>query len=161
MFVWFAAVSITVVALIFRSPDLDYRLVMLGSVLPLAEGAFGGRWLLHSVAFNAVLLFGVMVVAHGRRPTQRRWLALPIGTFCHLALDGTWTDTGVFWWPFAGLGALGTGAVSEFERLPGVLLLEGAGLMVGCWAWRRFALSNRSVLRALLTEGRLSETRRP
>ena len=161
MFVWFIAVSVTVVALIFRSPDLDYRLVMLGSVLPLVEGAFGGRWLLHSVAFNAVLLFGVMVVAHGRRPTQRRWLALPIGTFCHLALDGTWTDTGVFWWPFAGLGALGTGPVSEFERLPGVLLLEGAGLMVGCWAWRRFALSNRSVRRALLTEGRLSETWRP
>ena len=161
MFVWFIAVSVTVVALIFRSPDLDYRLVMLGSVLPLVEGAFGGRWLLHSVAFNAVLLFAVMAVAHGRRPTQRRWLALPIGTFCHLALDGTWTDTGVFWWPFAGLGALGTGPVSEFERLPGVLLLEGAGLMVGCWAWRRFALSDRSVRRALLTEGRLSEIRRP
>ena len=161
MFIWFVAVSVTVVALIFRSPDLDYRLVMLGSVLPLVEGAFGGRWLLHSVAFNAGLLFGVRVVAHGRRPTQRRWLALPIGTFCHLALDGTWTDTGVFWWPFAGLGALGTGAVSEFERLPGVLLLEGAGLMVGCWAWRRFALSNRSVRRTLLTEGRLSEIRRP
>ncbi len=161
MFVWFIAVSVTVVALIFRSPDLDYRLVMLGSVLPLVEGAYGGRWVLHSVAFNAVPLFGVMVVAHGRRPTQRRWLALPIGTFCHLALDGTWTDTGVFWWPFAGLGALGTGPVSEFERLPGVLLLEGAGLMVGCWAWRRFALSNRSVRRTLLTEGRLWETRRP
>ena len=102
-----------------------------------------------------------MVVAHGRRLTQRRWLALPIGTLCHLALDGTWADTGVFWWPFAGLGALGTGPVSEFERLPGVLLLEGAGLMVGCWAWRRFALSNRSVRRTLLTEGRLSEIRRP
>ena len=81
MFVWFAAVSVTVVALVFGSPDLDYRLVMLGSVLPLAEGVFGGRWLLHSVVFNAVLLLGVMVVARGRRPTQRRWLALPIGTF--------------------------------------------------------------------------------
>ena len=161
MVVWFAAVSVTVVALVFGSPDLDYRIVTLGSVLPLVEGAFGGRWLLHSVAFNAVLLFGVMAVAHGRRPTQQRWLALPIGTFCHLVLDGTWADTGVFWWPFAGLDALGTGAVSEFERLPGVLLLEGAGLMVGCWAWGRFSLSDRSVRRALLTEGRLSETRRP
>ena len=161
MFVWFAAVSITVVALVFGSPDLDYRLVMLGSVLPLVEGAFGGRWLLHSVAFNAVLLFAVMAVAHGRRPTQRRWLALPIGTFCHLVLDGTWADTGVFWWPFTGLDALGTGAVSEFERLPGVLLLEGAGLMVGVWAWRRFSLSDRSVRRTLLTEGRLSALGRP
>ena len=141
MVVWFAAVSITAVALVFGSPDLDYRVVMLGSVLPLVEGAFGGRWLLHSVAFNAVLLFGVMVVAHGRRPPQQRWLALPIGTFCHLVLDGTWADTGGFWGPFAGLDALGTGAVSEFERLPGVLLLEGAGLVVGCWAWHRFSLS--------------------
>lgn len=156
MVVWFAAVSVTVVALVFGSPDLDYRIVTLGSVLPLVEGAFGGRWLLHSVAFNAVLLFGVMVVAHGRRPTQQRWLALPIGTFCHLVLDGTWADTGVFWWPFAGLDALGTGAVSEFERLPGVLFLEGAGLVVGCWAWHRFSLSDRSVRQTLLTEGRLS-----
>ena len=161
MFVWFAAVSITVVALVFGSPDLDYRLVMLGSVLPLVEGAFGGRWLLHSVAFNAVLLFAVMAVAHGRRPSQRRWLALPIGTFCHLVLDGTWADTGVFWWPFAGLDALGTGAVSEFERLPGVLFLEGAGLVVGCWAWHRFSLSDRSVRQTLLTEGRLSALGRP
>ena len=161
MVVWFAAVSGTVVALVFGSPDLDYRIVTLGSVLPLVEGAFGGRWLLHSVAFNAVLLFGVMVVAHGRRPTQQRWLALPIGTFCHLVLDGTWADTGVFWWPFAGLGALGTDAVSEFERLPGVLLLEGAGLVVGCWAWHRFSLSDRSVRQTLLTEGRLSALGRP
>ena len=156
MFVWFAAVSITMVALVFGSPDLDYRLVMLGSVLPLAEGVFGGCWLLHSVVFNAALLLGVMVVARGRRPTQRRWLALPIGTFCHLVLDGTWADTGVFWWPFTGLDSLGRDAVSEFERLPIVLLLEAVGLMVGWWAWRRFSLSDRSVRQALLTEGRLS-----
>ena len=161
MFIWFVAVSVTVVALIFRSPDLDYRLVMIGSVLPLVEGAFGGRWLLHSVAFNAVLLFGVMVVARGRRPTQRRWLALPIGTFCHLVLDGTWADTGVFWWPFTGLGALGRDAVSEFERLPVVLVLEAIGLMVGWWAWRRFSLYDRSVRQTLLTEGRLSALGRP
>ena len=160
MFVWFAAVSITVVALVFGSSDLDYRLVMLGSVLPLAEGVFGGRWLMHSVVFNVVLLVGVLV-ARGRRPTQRRWLALPIGTFCHLVLDGTWADTGVFWWPFTGLGALERDAVSEFERLPVVLVLEGAGRMVGGWAWRRFALSDRSVRRTLLIEGRLSEARRP
>ena len=161
MFIWFVAVSITAVALVFGSPNLDYRLVILGSVLPLVEGFFGGRWLLHSLLFNATLLIGVMVVAPRRRLTQRRWLALPIGTLSHLVLDGTWVDTGVFWWPFAGLGTLGSDAVSEFERLPDVLILEAVGLMVGWWAWRRFSLSDRSVRRIFLTEGRLSAIRRP
>jgi len=161
VFVWFIAVSTTAVALVFGSPNLDYRLVMLGSVLPLVEGFFGGAWLLHSVFFNAVLLFGVMLVARGRRLTQRRWLAVPIGTFCHLVLDGSWTNAGVFWWPFTSLGSLGADAVPEFEHLPGVLILEVVGLLVGWWAWRRFALSDRPVRRILLTEGRLLAVRRP
>ena len=60
-----------------------------------------------------------------------------------------------------GLRCLGRDAVSEFERLPVVLLLEAIGLMVGWWAWRRFSLSDRSVRQILLTEGRLSALERP
>ena len=155
MFIWFVALSVSSVALIFRSPRLDFRIVGLGSLLPLVEGAFGGRWLLHSLTCNAILLFGVMALAQGRRLAQRRWLGLPIGTLSHLVLDGTWADTGVFWWPFAGVEALGGEAVSEFERLPMGLLLEALGLAVGFWAWRRFRLSDPAVRRALVMNGTL------
>ena len=145
----------TLVALVFRSPNLDFRIVMLGSLLPLIEGALGGSWLLHSLGCNAVLLFGIMVVGRGRRLMQRRWLALPIGTLSHLVLDGTWMHTGVFWWPFAGTDALGAGATSEFERLSTGLYLETVGVIVGLWAWRRFRLFDPEVRRAFVTEGRL------
>lgn len=133
---------------------------MVGSLLPLLESAFWGRGLLHSVVFNGALLFAVMLLARGRRSTQRRWLGLPIGTFSHLVLDGTWADDGVFWWPFRGQSALGPGGVSDFERFPEILLLDLVGLMVGWWAWRRFHLSEQSVRRALLTDGRLPALRK-
>ena len=155
MFIWFVALSVSSVALIFRSPRLDFRIVVFGSLLPLVEGAFGGRWLLHTLICNAILLLGVMALAHGRRLAQRRWLGLPIGTLSHLVLDGTWTDTGVFWWPFAGSEALGVEAVSEFEHLSIGLLFEAAGLVVGLWAWSKFRLSDPAVRRALVMNGRL------
>ncbi|MEE2767649.1 MAG: metal-dependent hydrolase [Actinomycetota bacterium] len=155
MFIWFIALSVSSVALIFRSSTLDFRIVVLGCLLPLIEGAFGGRWVLHTLMCNAILLLGVMALAQGRRLAQRRWLGLPIGTLSHLMLDGTWTDTSVFWWPFAGVEALGVEAVSEFERLPAGLLLEAAGLVVGLWAWSKFRLSDPVVRRALVMDGRL------
>ena len=161
MLVWFVALSVTAVALIFGSPNIDYRLVMLGSVLPLAESIYGGRWLLHSVAFNAMLLFGVMLLGRGRRSAQRRWLALPIGTFCHLVLDGTWANAGVFWWPFTRLYGPGIETASEFQHLPRAMILEAAGLMVGVWAWHRFGLSDRSARRSLLTKGQLVAIHKP
>ena len=107
MLLWFAVLALVLVAQVFDSPNLDYRLVVLGAVLPVAEGVLGGPWLLHTLPFCGAVLFGVMLVARGRRLAQRRWLGIPIGLFAHLVLDGTWARTEVFWWPFAGTGALG------------------------------------------------------
>ena len=41
MILWFAGVSFVFVWWVFRSPALDYRLVMLGSVLPVGEAVLG------------------------------------------------------------------------------------------------------------------------
>ena len=101
-----------------------------------------------------------MVVARGRRLLQRRWLAVPIGLLAHLVLDGTWSDTEVFWWPFVGLDALGGSRVPEFGRWRTGLLLELVGLVLGAWAWRRFGLDDPKARRALWVEGRLTALRR-
>jgi|TARA_B110000438_G_scaffold290780_1_gene326944 hypothetical protein len=160
MFVWFIVTAVVAVAFIFDSPAMDFRLVAFGAALPVAEGAMRGPWLLHTPIAAVVLLAGVMLLAQGRRLVQRRWLGVPIGLMAHLVLDGTWTDTGVFWWPFAGLDALGGSRVPEFNRGATGLLLEAAGLIIGVWAWRRFGLGNRTARRLLLSEGRLSSLRR-
>ena len=49
MFFWFLGVSVAFVWFVFRSPALDYRLVMLGSILPIGEVVFGGPKVLHSL----------------------------------------------------------------------------------------------------------------
>ena len=42
MILWFAGVSFVFVWWVFKSPALDFRLVMLGSVLPVGEVVLGG-----------------------------------------------------------------------------------------------------------------------
>ena len=159
MLLWFAVLALVLVAQVFDSPNLDYRLVVLGAVLPVAEGVLGGPWLLHTLPFCGAVLFGVMLVARGRRLAQRRWLGIPIGLFAHLVLDGTWARTEVFWGPFAGTGALGGSSVPEFGRWPGGLAFEVAGLLVGLWVWRRYGLGEPSRREALLRDGRLTGVR--
>ena len=160
MLIWFVVGAVVAVALVFESPAMDFRLVAVGAVLPVVEGVAGGPWLLHTPVAGVALLGGVMVVARGRRLVQRRWLGVPIGLLAQLVLDGTWTDTGVFWWPFAGLDALGGSRVPEFGRGAVGLLLEVVGLVGGAWAWRRFGLDDRTARRALWSEGRLTALRR-
>ena len=130
MLLWFAGLSVALVWSVFRDPRLDYRLVLVGALLPdLVDGAFGGARVMHSVVASVVLLVAVMVATTGRRPLRRRLLAVPIGTFAHLVLDGAWIRTKVFWWPFFGTSFEGAGLPS-FER-PVVLLvlMEVAGLV--------------------------------
>lgn len=160
LLVWFVVGSVIAVAFVFDSPAMDFRLVALGAVLPVVEGVAGGPWVLHTPITGVALLGGVMVVARGRRLLQRRWLAVPIGQLAHLVMDGTWSDTEVFWWPFFGLDTLGGSRVPEFGRLGTGLLLESVGLILGAWAWRRFGLDDPSARRALWADGRLTFRRR-
>ena len=139
MLLWFAGGSVLIVWLVFRSPAIDYRLVVLGALLPLAELPFGSPRVLHSVTGAAVALGAAMVITPRRRLVQRRLVAVPIGMFLHLLLDGVWTDTRAFWWPFAGL-AWSDARLPELSRGAVDLLLEAAGAAMLWWCWRRFRL---------------------
>ena len=156
MLLWFVSLSILIVVLVFQSAAVDYRMVALGAVLPVAEVLLGGPYLLHTLLGSVLAMALVMGVARGRRLVQRRWLGVPIGLFLHLVLDGTWTRTELFWWPFAGFGALGDGRLPEFDRPLGVILvLEVIGLVVGLWLVRSYGLTDPATRARFLRTGRL------
>ncbi len=156
MLFWFVSLSILIVALVFQSSAVDYRMVALGAVLPVAEVLLGGPYLLHTLLGSVLAMALVMGVARGRRLVQRRWLGVPIGLFLHLVLDATWTRTELFWWPFAGVDVLGEGRLPEFDRPLGlILLLEAIGLAVGVWLVRAYGLTDPATRARFLRSGRL------
>jgi len=143
MLFWFAGLSFAAVLIVFTSPALDYRLVMLGAVLPTAEGLIGGPWVLHTLLAPVAVMTVVMLATQNRRLVRRQWLGLPIGLFMHLVLDGSWATTTVFWWPFLGFSdVLGGSNVPEFGRPLVVLVgMELIGLAVLAFLWQRLGLN--------------------
>jgi len=152
---WFAGLSVLMVWAVFQSPAIDYRYVIAGALLPVAEVALGGPYVLHTLVGAVAALAAVMLVTRQRRLIRRRWLGIPIGMFLHLVLDGVWSRPELFWWPFFGDG-LGEGGVPEFDRGVGtVVLFELVGAGVVAWAWFRFGLDHEDRRRRFLTTGRL------
>lgn len=155
MLLWFVGPSILIVWSVFGSPSADYRLVAVGSLVPLLDVPFGGPRVLHSLSGAALLLVAVMVGARGQRLLQRRLLALPIGLLLHLVLDGAWTDTHAFWWPFLGT-AWSTASLPEVGRgLVLNALFELAGLAACWWGYKRFRLAESDRRALFIHTGRV------
>lgn len=154
MVLWFIGPSILVVWSVFRSPAADYRVVAIGALLPLVELPFGEPRLLHSLSGAALVLAVVMIGARGRRLVQRRLLGLPIGMLMHLVLDGAWTDTHGFWWPFLG-SSWSTSELPELGRGGFNALLELAGAAACWWGWRRFRLGEPDRRQLFVQTGRV------
>jgi hypothetical protein len=154
VFLWFIGTAILAVGFVFRDPGFDYRLLVVGSVLPLADGSTGGVGPLHSVTVSIALLAIVMISTRRGGAARRLLLGLPIGMLMHLVFDGAWADTDVFWWPFTGSSFADRG-LPVVERGWWSLLLElvGAGLCV--WIVRRNGLTSVDRLRPFLDDGHL------
>lgn len=154
MFLWFVGTAIVTVRVVFRDPAFDYRLLIVGSLLPLADVVTGGAGVLHTLLFSLVLMVVVMLSTVGRRPVRKVLLGLPIGVMLHLVFDGSWVDNDLFWWPLGGVSF-------EDDRMPEAargwwdLLLELVGLGLLIWVWRRSHLSDPAARRRFLQEGRL------
>ena len=142
MFLWFLGGVWVCVWAVLQDPAVDYRLVLLGAVLPdLVDAPLGGARVAHTLVASIGLLFVVMLATTGRRRLRRRLLGLPIGTLFHLVLDGMWADTRVFWWPARGWWLAGAGALPSLAHPAAVTIAEeltGAALLV--WCWFRFRL---------------------
>lgn len=155
MLLWFAGLSFVLVAWIFASPAIDYRLVMFGSVLPVAEMVARGPWVLHALVAPVAAMTLVMLLWHGNRLAQRKWLGIPIGMFMYLVLDGAWARTTLFWWPLSGW-SVDTNDVPGWESPAVLVVMEIVGLAALAWGVRRYNLSDADTRREFLQSGRLS-----
>lgn len=156
MILWPAGLALVAVWAVFRDPAIDHRLVVAGALLPdvvdLPFGASAG--VAHTLAGNVVLLLAVMVATRRRRRLRRRLLAIPIGTFLHLVVDGTWARTEMFWWPAFGWGI--PGRIPALDRpLEVVLLQELVGAAALAWCWRTFGLADAQARNRFFRKGRL------
>ncbi|MBV9953256.1 MAG: hypothetical protein JO291_14980 [Acidimicrobiia bacterium] len=154
MFLWFIGLGPLLVWVVFRSPALDLRMVILGSLLPLLDGLFGGPRVLHSLTGAVVVLLFVMLSTRRRRLLRRRLLGLPIGLFIHLVLDGAWTDTDTFWWPFSGW-TFPSDQLPELARGGWTIVMEIAGGCAIAFAWRLFGLADPARRDRFLRTGRV------
>lgn len=154
MIIWYAALAAAGVWAVFDSPAIDYRMVMLGAVLPVAEIALGRPGPMHSLVTAVAVLAVTMAVTRGRRLVRRRWLGIPIGLFAHLVLSGAWADTDGFWWPLAGT-ALSSAEPPELARGVLSVVMEIVGLGVGVWWYRRVGLDAPDARAAFLRTGQL------
>ena len=157
MLLWYVGLSVFGVATIFRSVGVDYRLVALGSMLPLLLNLpVGHRSFGYMLLFPVLLLLVVMVGTIGRpRLLRRRLLCLPIGVFAGLILSGAFTNQELFWWPF-----LGTSFPHD-ALLPvwWVVLIEELLGLFACWVVvGQYDLYLTEARREFLHTGRLTAT---
>jgi hypothetical protein len=155
--IWFAVAAPFLVAEVFRSPMVDYRLVALGAVLPVAEVVAGRPFVLHTLLAPVVALTVIMLATQGRRLLRRRLLGVAIGLFLHLVLDGTWASAELFWWPLFGWSFDGL-QLPEAGAVGFRLLLEAVGVALAGVAWFRYGLGEPGRLRRLVTTGHLPAT---
>ncbi|MEO5678699.1 MAG: hypothetical protein ABIS47_03425 [Acidimicrobiales bacterium] len=156
MLFWFLGLSFVLVVAVFRDAALDERLVMAAAVLPaVLDLAVGGVRFLHTLAYAILLLTVVMLGTIRRRGLRRRLLALPIGAFMNLVLDGMWSSTRLILWPLGGL-SFGDEQLPTLGRpWPLRLAMEAAGLAALAWSVRRFRLLEPENRARFLRSGRL------
>ncbi len=161
MFLWFAGGAFVIVLVVFRSPALDYRAVMLGAVLPLVDLCFGGARVAHTLLAAVATMVVVLGLTQRRRLVRRRWLGIPIGMFLHLVLDGVWGRAALFWWPAFGV-SFGSLPAPELSRsAPVVVAMEVAGAAMLVWAYRRFRLHEPARRDRFVRTGMLSRDLMP
>jgi hypothetical protein len=155
MLLWFAFGSIFGVWNVFQSPGLDFRLIAVGALLPLAlDAPFGAQSYAHTLCSAVVVLVLVMALTtgRGRRLRRRRLLGLPIGWFTGLVLSAAWAHKEVFWWPAFGWSRPSAPLLAPW---PVVIVEELLGAAAAWWAWSRFALADPARRQRFWRTGRL------
>jgi hypothetical protein len=156
MVLWLAFGSIFGVWNVFQSPGVDFRLIALGALLPLAiDAPFGAQSYAHTLLSAVIVLVVVMAATagRGRRLRRRRYLSFAIGWFASLVLAGSWAHQKVFWWPAFGLARPSAPLLAPW---PIVVIEELLGLAAAWWAWSRFGLADPARRRDLWRTGRLA-----
>lgn len=168
MIFYHAGVTTLVMWFVMRgNPRVDYRIVMLASLLPdvidkpigriLFKSKFqSGRLWGHTLLLNVALL---CVVFFLRGRIKRQFVLVPVSSLLHLAEDGVWSMPKVFWWPLFG---------TVFPRDPkgflginwrSALMEEGIGLVILLWLFSAHGMLSRQGLKTFLKTGMLEQPR--
>jgi hypothetical protein len=140
MLFWFVATAILSVRFVFQDPRFDYRLLVVGVLLPDAIDIwFGGARVMHTLLFSV----------------RKRTLPLAIGTFMHLIFDGAFTATKVFWWPFGG-ASFGDAELPVAQRMGLNVVMEIVGIVLLVVLVRQCGLADPQRRRDFLQTGMLS-----
>lgn len=155
MVAWFVGTSVLTIWYVFRDQRFDYRLLVVGALLPpVVDVWFGGARVLHSLTFSVALMVVVMAVTAGRKPIRRTLLGLPLGTLLHLVYTGAWADATVFWWPFSG-GGFDDARLPMIERGWWNLPLELVGVFLVVHIWRSADLRSADARQRFRRTGQL------
>ncbi|CAB5031547.1 unannotated protein [freshwater metagenome] len=156
MFFWFVAAAIFSVRFVFQDPRFDYRLLVVGVLLPDAIDIwFGGARVLHTLLFSVSMLVVIMLATRTRKVLRKRLLPLAIGTFMHLIFDGAFTATKVFWWPFGGV-SFGDAELPVAQRMGLNVVMEIAGVIFLVVLVRQCGLAHADRRHNFLRTGMLS-----
>jgi inner membrane protein len=166
-------ITLLIVFVVFSmlKKDIDYRFVLVGSLLPviidkpLGQYILGwyfqnGRIIAHTLLFLVVLTIIGLFVA--RKDKTGFVVALAAGTVCHLVLDQMWLAPGTLFWPLFGwefpkldLGNYLWYLLSEMFSRPDVYVPEliGLGILVGFAYY--FKMYKPENIKAFILSGRL------
>lgn len=111
MLFWHLGMTCAIVFFALGARRIDYRVVMLGAILPdLIDKPLGrilfpdqfqtGRLFGHTLLLVVVLLLTIQLVLRGA--AARRWFVLPIAMLIHHVLDAMWNGPITWFWPLFG-----------------------------------------------------------
>jgi hypothetical protein len=170
MIFWHAGLTTLIVWFVMRgNPRIDYRIVMIASLLPdiidkpigrllFRERFDSGRLYGHTLLLN-VALFCVLFFMRGR--AKRQFVLVPISSLLHLAEDGMWSQPRTFWWPLFGStfprDPVPGGSLSFLNPFhnPAVTVQEVVGLLVLVWLFASHGMLSRARMRRFLRTGML------
>ena len=169
MLFWHLGVAALIVYVSLGRRRIDYRMILIGAVLPdLVDALLGlfffeggaGRWIAHSV-FTAIAVTVVIILAF-RGDRRQSLFGIGVGWLLHLVADGMWAAPETFLWPAFG---------SEFATAPRepyswdlfldplVHLSTWGGELVGlailAWFWVAFRLGENGRFKLFLSDGYL------
>lgn len=173
MLAWHIGAVLLLFRWIFQDPKVDVRFLALGAILPdlidipvgtvLLAGQLGSGEVFSHTLLAPTLLATVILLATRRGRRRRAWMALVVGWFLHLLLDGMWTSTETFLWPFFGFDfpsgpePYWSGLLERAFDDPWRWIAEGIGLAYLVRLYRAVGLDQPGQTRRLLSTGRLPD----
>ncbi len=167
MLFWHMGMTCAIVFFALGTRRIDYRVVLLGAIVPdLIDKPIGriffedhfhnGRLFGHTLLVATVMLLGIQLTLRGA--TARRWFILPICMLIHQVLDGMWNEPITWFWPLFGTEFPVDPDPGYWLRLltrPWLVAGEVAGVVLLVYLSRAYKLQDPGLRARFLSKGEL------